>query len=157
MVVLLSDAEIQMLVTVEKSLPADYERLISTRPKKGHSERELNITGNDGSEFRLIFREARRDVFAFSVILAYRVPGTNQLFRLRRYNGKNHEHTNSVERQTFRDFHIHMATELYQRSGFKEDTYAEPSRRFSTFGEAVDCMIEDCGFRITQKGQKPLF
>ena len=55
-----------------------------------------------------------------------RVPQSNRVFRLRRYNGKSHEHTNPIEKEIFYDFHIHTATERYQvLENKKEDTYAE--------------------------------
>lgn len=95
----LSEAEISRLLAERKSLPPDYRERIQTKPKHGHKERELDVTGADGSEFRLIFRQSEFNPLDFSVILAYRPPKKNQLFRLRRYNGKSHEHTN-----TFADF-----------------------------------------------------
>ncbi len=81
----------------------------------------------------------------FSVILGYRIPHLYTVFRLRRYNGK-HQHTNVIERQTLLDFHIHTATERYQTNGFREDTFAEKTNRYSTLGSAINCLIEDCGF-----------
>ena len=56
-------------------------------------------------------RQNRINLLDFSVILAVRVPQLNQVFRLRRYNGRSHEHTNQIESVTFHDFHIHFATE----------------------------------------------
>lgn len=44
----------------------------------------------------------------FSLILAYRPPHTNILFRLRRYDGKSHEHKNHIEGNALYDFHIHI-------------------------------------------------
>ena len=76
-----------------------------------------------------------------------RVSRTNRLFRLRRYNGKSHEHTNNIEKVTFYDFHIHTATERYQVSeNKKEDKFAEVTDRYSDFSGAMDCLIEDAGF-----------
>ena len=109
MAVKLTDPEIQQLLLERKPLPADYRERIQIRPKRGHKERELEVNGSSGSEFRLILRQSDFNQIDFSVILAYRIPKTNQLFRLRRYNGR-HEHTNVLERESFYDFHIHMAT-----------------------------------------------
>jgi len=53
----------------------------------------------------------------FSIILAYCPEASNQLFRLRRYNGKSHEHTNTIEADKFYNYHIHTATERYQELG----------------------------------------
>ena len=100
----LSDSEIAALLREQKVLPADYAKKMAAKPKRGHSESELDLRGEDSSEFRI-------NPLDFSVILAYRIPESNQVFRLRRYNGRSHEHTNPLEGETFYDFHIHMATE----------------------------------------------
>ncbi len=144
----LSDQEIAMLLAEQKPLPANYASRLRLKPKRGHRERELDVTGANGSAFRLMLRENTQNVLDFSVILAYRPPKTNQLFRLRRYNGKSHEHTNRIEGQTFYDFHIHMATERYQQAGPREDAYAEPTARYADVDEALKCMFEDCGFDV---------
>ena len=93
----------------------------------------------------------------FSVILAVRVPQSRRLFRLRRYNGKSHEHTNHIERVTFYDFHIHFATERYQEIGAREDTFAEPTDRYSDIGGALDCVISDANFEVPPGSQSVLF
>ncbi len=93
----------------------------------------------------------------FSVILAYQPPDTNILFRLRRYNGKSHEHSNHLERQTFYEFHRHTATERYQEAGFREDTFAERDNRFADLHEALSCLFEDCAFELPQVLQMALF
>jgi len=92
-----------------------------------------------------------------AIILAYCPPGSNQLFRLRRYNGKSHEHTNTIESDRFYNHHIHTATERYQEIGMREDTYANPSDRFSDFNTAINCMLSDCGFDVPEDPQLKLF
>ena len=82
---------------------------------------------------------------------------TNQLFRLRRYNGKSHEHTNTLEGKTLYGFHIHTATERYQESGLREDTFAELSDQYADFHGARQCMIKDCGFEVPAEPQGRLF
>lgn len=156
MVLLLSDSEIARLIMEPKHLPHDYRDRIRVRPKRGHSERELDIAGVS-SEFRVILRQSEFNALDFSVILAYRPPRLNDVFRLRRYNGKSHEHTNKIEHQTFYNFHIHTATERYQQSGFREDAFAEPTDRFSDFQGAIRSMLIDCGFVIPEDPQRELF
>lgn len=114
MVDILSDKDIEGLIKEKKPLPDDYKTKIMVRPKRGHKERELDVNGEDGNEFRLILRQSLFNTLDFSVILAYRPPQSNILFRLRRYNGKSHEHTNPIEGKTFYEYHIHHATERYQ-------------------------------------------
>ena len=117
----------------------------------------LDIEGGDGGDYRLILRQSTFNPLDFSVILAYRPPKSNQLFRLKRYNGKSHEHTNPIEGETFYGFHIHQATERYQEIGAREDTYAKPTDRFADFQQALTCMLKDCGFEIPLDSQGRLF
>jgi hypothetical protein len=153
----LTDLEIQNFLGERKDLPPDYLQRLRTKPKSGHEERELDLKGISGSDFRVILRKSMYNSFDFSVILAYCVPGTTQVFRLRRYNGKSHEHTNAIERETFYAFHIHTATERYQDLGMREDSFAEPSDRFSNFDEAVDCLFDDANFKAPEGQQGRLF
>lgn len=153
----LNDSSILGLILEPKSLPVDYRDRIRIRPKRGHSERELDITGDDSSEFRLILRQSQFNHLDFSVILAFRPAGLGQLFRLRRYNGKSHEHTNTLEGIRFYNFHIHTATERYQESGLREDSFAEETDRFQDFNGAIRCMLADCGFQIPLDPQRDLF
>jgi len=85
------------------------------------------------------------------------VPQSNQLFRLRRYNGKSHEHTNRLEGVTFYDFHIHIATERYQAVGMREDAYAEPTDRYGDFHAAFSCLIKDVNINVPLERQGTLF
>ena len=158
MAIRLSEAEISRLLAERKPLPPDYRERIQIKPKRGHKERELDVKGSDKSEFRLILRQSEFNPLDFSVILAYRPPKTNQLFRLRRYNGKSHEHTNTLEGSTFYDFHVHTATERYQdESGLREDAYAEPTKRFADFHGAIRCMLVECRFDVPPDTQGTLF
>jgi hypothetical protein len=155
--ILLTDAEIGTLIGETKQLEPGYLSKLQLRPKLGHRERELDITGANGSEFRLILRQNFFNVFDFSVILGYSVQSSSQVFRLRRYNGKSHEHTNQIERNRFYDFHIHFATERYQHSGLREDAYAEVTNRYGDFQGALDCLFHDCGLVRPSNGQELLF
>ena len=114
-----------------------------------------NPKGDDDNEFQLILRQNTNYPSNFSIILGVLPAKTTQLFRLRRYNSK-HEHTNIIERETFYDFHIHMATERYQAIGAREDWYAEPTDRFADFHTALECMLNDCNFSIPQDPQLSL-
>lgn len=157
MVAQIDELKITQLLAERKILPNDYLTLIQVRPKRGHSERELLVKGENGSEFSLILRQSEYNKLDFSVILAYLVPKTNVLFRLRRYNGKSHEHTNPQEGEKFFAFHIHIATERYQQSGMREDTYAEQTTAYSDLNGAIKCMVNDCGFIIPPSPQPSLF
>jgi len=157
MVDILSDQEIELLIREHKPLPDDYLAKIQVRPKRGHRERELDLKGDDGDDFRIILRQSTINPLDFSVILAFRPPQSNVLFRLVRYNGKSHEHTNTIEKISFYDYHRHKATERYQQLGAREDTYAEATGRFANIQQAVSCLINDCGFEIPLGTQRSLF
>jgi len=152
-----SNTEIASLTTESKPLPQDYQEHIQLRPKRGHKEQELDVAGVNGNSFRLILRQSDYNSLDFPIIIALCPEKTTQLFRLRRYNGRSHEHTNKIERDTFYDFHIHTATERYQELGAREDSYAERTNRFSDFHSAFRCMLEDCGFQMPENGQRLLF
>lgn len=156
MAVLLMDEDIARLLAESKPLPADFRKRIVSKAKRGHKESDLVIHGEGGSEFRLTVRQASANVLDFSVVLAYRIPRSNQLFRLRRYNSS-HQHTNVLEGETFDDFHIHLATARYQDSGLREDAYAQPSDRYGDVNAAIECMVADCAFRPPPNENLTLF
>lgn len=154
----LSDAEIDELVKERKILPDGFRQKLIVKAKHGHKERELTVSGGTGRTFRIILRESNFNAMDFSAILVYLPHETNIPFRLRRYNGKSHEHTNKIEKETFYDFHIHMATERYQQVGEeKEDAYAMVTDRYGDLQEALNCLIKDCGFALPQGGERDIF
>jgi len=152
-----SDTEIEALCAERKPLPDDWRNRMTLRSKRGHSERDLEVDGDSDNTFRVILRQNKINVFDFSIIVAVCVPNSNQLFRLRRYNGKSHEHTNHIEGDTFYAFHIHIATERYQELGAREDAYAEPTERYGDFHEALRCMLADMSFDVPPEIQPRLF
>jgi len=127
--------------------------------KYGHHEFNCEFRAESGTVFRLIIRQNSKNRDDFSVILACLPPSSSAFFRLRRYNGKSHEHTNKLEQERFYDFHIHTATERYQEEGQREDGYAEPTDRYHDLEGAIDCMIADCAFQkeAPETGQTYLF
>ena len=151
------DQEIDALIKEPKSAPSDWHDQIHLKPKRGHSEQQVEVIGDTGNRFRLIFRQNRITPLDFSIILAVRSLQSNVIFRLLRYNGKSHEHTNRIERTRFYNFHIHKATERYQREGQKEDGYAVPTDRYSDLRGALKCLIDDANIEIPQDSQGNLF
>jgi hypothetical protein len=155
--IILTDAEIDALILESKPLEQGFSSRIQLKPKRGHKERELDLIGANGSEFRLILRQSSINILDFSAILSFTPKSSSQLFRLRRYNGKSHEHTNQIERETFYDFHLHFATERYQSSGLREDAFAQVTNRYGDFQSAINCLIQDCGLVLPTNGQHLLF
>lgn len=157
MAIVYPDHEIENLVQEHKPLPTDWRKRIKLRNKRGHDEQLLVLSGDGGNEFRLILRQNQINPIDFSVILAVQVPESNQVFRLLRYNGRSHQHTNHIEDVTFYDFHIHSATERYQAIGTREDAYAEPTDRYGDFHGAFKCLITDANLRVPLELQGNLF
>jgi len=158
MSIVFSDQQIDEFVREPKPLPKDYRNTLVLRSKRGHREAELTVQGAQGHDFRIILRQSTHNPLNFSVILAVEVAGTNRVFRLRRYNSRTHPHTNRLEQETivYRP-HIHRATARYQELGVDEEEFAEPTDRFSTLDEALDCMFQDCGFILPEGAQVGLF
>lgn len=158
MVQLLTDGAIRLLLREPKPLPSDYVRKLSLKPKPGHKESEIEVTGGAGSKFWLTLRQSTLQPLDFSVIVAYEPPGSYSRFNLRRYNGKSHVHRNVIEDEPpFYDFHIHEATERYQRAGWsRPEAYARQTDRYGSLQEALDCAIRDCEFRISGGHQRRL-
>ena len=138
-----TDQEIGALVQERKTLPADWRNQFVTRIRRGSKERHLDLTGDMGNKFRIIIRQNQFNESSFSVILGVHDPLLNQLFRLCRYNGNDHTHTNEIEKVKVQGFHIHFATARYQRRGLREDDYAEATNRYKDVNEAFECLIAD--------------
>lgn len=151
-----TDQEINEMLQEEKELPPNYESVFKWKVKRGHKEKELSITARSGRAYRLILRQNKINVLDFSVILAVTPHNSNQTFRLRRYNGKSHEHTNQLEKERFYDFHIHEATERYQETGADEDAFARATNRFTTIDQALICLFKDCSIQYDDDRQLTL-
>lgn len=73
------------------------------------------------------------------------------------YIKKNHEHINKIENQKIKGFHIHKATQRYQEMGFREEGYAETSKRYVDWRTALNSMLADNNFLVeVEKTQKRL-
>ena len=151
------DSEINSLLEEEKPLPNNWRVAIKLRKKRGHYERQLSVTSENGTIFHLIVRKSMKNEFDFSVIVAAQLPNSNRIFRLRRYNGLSHEHTNRIEGEVFYDFHIHYATQRYQKLGMNEDSYAGRTDRYGDYEGALSCAVSDGNFIIPDGNQLDLF
>jgi hypothetical protein len=156
--VFLTDLQIQELISLQKQMSIDPDSLFSgMREKKGHKGAEHEMPQSDGSSFVIKVRVSIENPMDFSVILGYSPVSTTKLFLLRRYNGRSHEHKNRMESaEVFYDYHIHQATERYQREGSKEEYYAEKTGRYSTPREALNCLIADCNISLPPESQLKL-
>lgn len=153
-----SDEEIQSLISEPKQIAIPLSQIgAKYREKRGHKEYDLAIPRVDGSQFNVKIRQSLENPLAFSVILAF-VPKTkSEWFILRRYNGKNHRHGNKLENESpFYDFHVHTATERYQREGMNKETYAEVTEEYSDLNGAIRSLISDCNI-VSTDPQSDLF
>ncbi len=142
----LTDIEIDALINEENPIDqpiADFGRKL--KEKKGHKEFDLVVERPDKSAFKTIIRQSIENPLDFSAILGFIPPKKTDVFLLRRYNGKSHEHRNKIEKEPlFYDFHIHYATERYQKEGSREEYYAEVTDRYADLHGAIDCLVSDC-------------
>jgi len=146
MSIYLTDKEISELIAEEKQIDVPLSDFTSKfKDKRGHREYDLLIERPDKSAFKIIIRQGIENPLDFSAILGFLPAGNNEVFRLRRYNGKSHFHSNKLEGSaTFYDFHIHTASERYQREGMKEEHFAEPTDRYADLFGAISCLVADC-------------
>ena len=153
----LTDATIAELIDEVKNIPTGLAvPLKAMTERNGHWQKSYEIESETSNRFIVKIRQSCINPMNFSVILGYMLPGTYTVFRLRRYNGKSHDHTNVLENEKFYDFHVHKATQRYQIAGFNEDHFAERTSRFCDIGSAVECLLNECGFRSPLAGT-PLF
>lgn len=130
-----------------------------------HKEKNIDIKGVNGSLFRIIIRQNKLNILDFSIILTIREKDSNLEYNLIRFNGKHpSQHTNRWEKEnnmpgcTFGPaFHVHIATQRYQESGYKIDGYAEVSTQYSDFHSALDQFLLKCNFKRENDGQPSLF
>ena len=134
---IVSDQRIRALIEERKVLPNNWRSDLFRK-------KNLVVIGENGNEFRIIVRQNDSRPADFSVILTVRE--SNREFRLRRYNGWTNPHRNRLEKEEIDGFHIHFATERYQRIGLNEDTYAQTTGRYSDFSGALQCLIADANF-----------
>jgi len=152
----LSEATISELVSESKPFPSGILPLHWASERNGHRIRNFDLKTESGNSFVIKIRQASDYPMNFSVILGYLLPGSYKVFRLRRYNGR-HVHTNPLEKETFYDFHVHLATERYQsHPGFKEDHFAVTTDKYHDLHGAIEQFVNDCGLN-PGFGDLPLF
>ena len=127
--------------------------LVPRKLKRGHLEASKQVEGGAGSKFRVIVRQNRLDVLDFSVILGWEMPSLMRVFKLKRCNGRSHQHRNHLEgTDPFFDFHVHIATERYQAHGSSEEHYAEPTSAYTDLNGAIRHLLETCSFALPAQG-----
>jgi len=155
-IIRVKDAEICLLTSEPKHIPPGLRGPGRVMPvRNGHYLRSFDVAAPSGNEFVIKIRQTVTSPTNFSVILGYKMPGTYSVFRLRRYNGK-HTHTNHLEGEKFHNFHVHIATERYQKAGWDEESFAQETNLHYDVNSAIECLLNDCGF-IRSNAELPLF
>lgn len=147
---MLSDNDIQGLIEDVKPLSSKSVREIipTARNGKRHKGYELEIISQLDRKYIIRVRVNTINAFDFSVILMYHQQEDGKRYILRRYNGNSHSHKNQIEKDRLRGFHIHLATERYQKAGYNIEGYAEPTNSYTNWQDALTRMINDCNFQL---------
>ena len=126
MSIIFSDQEIKAFIQERKVLPDNWGSKFKKRMNRGYTEHYQDITGEDENIFRIIVKKGDFSKSLFSVLLVVKIPDSKKYFPLCRYNGSNHQHTNKIEGELITGFHIHTATERYQKKRRYLDTHNRP-------------------------------
>ena len=147
-----SDEEISQYISEIKLF--DYSpmlRKFNPTSVKGHKRKVVEFDGVNGNKFKLSYRENAKNPLDFCVGLYLIREETGEEFILKRYNGKNHWHTNKCPKgKRFFDFHIHRATKKCQENREHEEDFATITNEYSTARQALECILRDCGFQYEQ-------
>jgi len=151
---ILTDTEIERLITLRKPLPKGWRRRLQLRRRRSEAQTRCQLSAPaDGNDFVIKCRQSTENPLDFSVILVWRDNSGNE-YRLLRCNGPHpSDHTNRWEKvqgktdHTFGPcFHIHKATQRYQEAGLKIDGYAQPTDSYSDCHAALLHLVGACGF-----------
>ena len=151
---ILEDPFIDDLIKEEKFLPERFNKISKMKSKsmRQHKEKLIRISGTSNN-YCIVIRKNILDPLDFSIILRYEDPSGSS-YNIVRYNGK-HMHRNKLECESFRGFHIHRATERYQRNGYSIETYATPTNKYSSFEEAWSAFINDLNISMPRPPNTP--
>jgi hypothetical protein len=152
--VVITDEQISHFINEKKIVSNKFNPVL--RDKSIYHEFVFEVKGENENTFRIIVRQNKINPLDFSVILGVSING--RLFKLKRYNGNLHEHINKIENQKISGFHIHKATQRYQEMGFREEGYAEVSKKYVDWRTALNSMLNDNNFLVeVEKSQERLF
>ena len=155
---ILTDQEIETLIKEAKHLPCNWRLKSLVITEENTLLQTVQTVGVNNNEFSLILRQNTINQNNFCLIVAVRRKNREKLFHLKRYDGKYKQHTNPIEKEKFYDFHIHTATERYQKFGLKnEDHYAKATDRYNDYEKALKCLLEDCNFIVANDPQISIF
>lgn len=152
----MTDDQIERLLNAPKRVINAQARW---KEQRGSKQKNYDVETDDGNHrFRLFLRQNVRMASSFSCGLHYLVPGSEDVC-LTRYNGDDHEHSNSLDAapEVKRGFHIHRATARYIQAGRRPEHFAEPTDRYSTLEGALQAICADCKIDGLSTQQSDLF
>jgi hypothetical protein len=143
---IVTDSEIQQRINEDKVVVTDLRRAEFKLKGGVNEEKHILVKGSSEILYNIILRHNSVYRNNFSVILSYNPVERIRPFNLRRYNTVHSGiHKNDLEGSSFiNEYHIHYATERYQREDLPEDKYAEVTNRYSDISGALDCLLSDC-------------
>ncbi len=151
---IIKEHQITDFIKEVKILPKNFIPSLNLKDEYGRYSFEQEVEGVSG-KFKIIIRQSKINPLDFSVIFGILIGGN--LFKIKRYNGDSHTHTNKLEKNQLNGFHIHTATEKYQENGFREEGYAEATTKYCDWKTALDLMMKENNFKIeVDKKQKRL-
>ncbi|MEI6795564.1 MAG: hypothetical protein WCK39_01745 [Methanomassiliicoccales archaeon] len=152
---MLTDQRIAELIAEKKSLPENYLDRLRPQQQVGqiYTRGSLSVVGDNGSHFRINTRKSTIDMRDFSIVFIYEIQSTNQEYVIARYNGDHGEHQNTIEKETVEGFHIHKATERYQKAGKHIESYAVETDSYGSFTAALGIFINDMNFTLPGLGK----
>lgn len=154
---IITDEECVALLAERKTLPKNWRNRLQPLPKEraGFSQRDYELEGGRGNRFVVFTRINDNYPNDFSIGLQFIDVDEKIRQTLIRFNGSSHKHTNHWEKirgmtpHSFHGaFHIHRATERYQRDGQNIDGYAEVTTKFSSFETALQVFVSNFGFEF---------
>lgn len=153
----LTDDEIRDLIEEPKRMELTADALLHNMYDKPGREsaflqnaHKFPRIGGAG-EWQIYLRQSKANPLDFSCGLGIIPQGGVEIFMLRRYNGKSHWHANPLENEAaFYAFHIHHATERYQKSDYDAVHYACPTDRYVDLRGALPCMLHDFRVELTR-------
>lgn len=156
------DGKISQLIQEQKVFGDNWEKQVQGKHKRGGKEASISLKGEFGSKFQLVVNQNSFNRANFCIVLGFYPVPSKKLFRLLRYDGNDHAHTNKLLKGDSIEFieyqcHRHISTERYQDAGEKSDSYAEPDNRYSNLEEAFECAIQDCNIVYPYDKTLPLF
>ena len=77
MAAIYTDSQVDALVQERKPLPANWKDRARMKAKRGHDEQHLDLTGDAGTGFRLIFRQSKLNRHRCSGFAATTAEATN--------------------------------------------------------------------------------